>query len=222
MRLTALACSISIFPLSAAANTDYTIQIKQRVKEQNPHIAGWCSPKKSDAMMDLIFETKPNVCVELGVLAGASLLPTAMALKHLNHGVVYGIDAWDSQEVVKHYEPGNPHRLWWEQQDMGLHKRSCENLIQSNQLESHAVLLKDTFANAVSQIGAIDILHIHATLTDDARAYCDKVKLGGYIWFDGWANSPTLYEYLQKDFEITKVINSGQCILLKRISGDIK
>lgn len=227
MRLIIKIFTLSLFllhswesPLGAEENKS---QCKDFAKREIANIPGWCTPKKAEAMMDLIFETTPNVCVELGVFAGSSLLPTAIALKHSGNGVVYAIDAWDVQEAIKYYPTGSPHRDWWGQQNMDTYYNFFLNIIAKHGLESYCIILKMPFRDALKNIGSIDILHIDATHTKegdfiDVLPYVAKVRNGGYIWFDGWANSPDLYDHLKKDFIVKKVINSGNCILLKKNS----
>jgi hypothetical protein len=200
-------------------------QSKDFVKRELPAIAGWCSPKKAEAMMDLIFATCPDICVEMGVFGGSSLFPTAYALKSLNHGVVYGIDAWHAGVAIRYYPSKSVHRDWWAQQNLEFHYQNCLRLIGSHGLNPYCVIFKETFATALRKIPSIDILHIDATHTNegdfiDAIPYIQKVKKMGYIWFDGWPNSPDTYEYLKPRCHIQKVIDSGNCILLQKLVED--
>ncbi len=197
-------------------------QCKDFVKRELPAIAGWCSTKKAEAMMDLIFATLPDTCVEMGVFGGSSLFPTAYALKFLNHGMVYGIDAWNPSEAIRYYPVNSVHRDWWAQQDLDFHYQNCLRLIGRYGLNPFCTIVKKTFADALHQIASIDILHIDATHTNegdfiDAIPYIQKVKKMGYIWFDGWPNSPDTYEYLKPRCYIQKVVDSGNCILLQKL-----
>lgn len=209
-------------PALTYANSNNERDCKGFVQKELATIPGWCSSRKADAMIELIFKVKPAVCVELGVFAGASLFPTAMALKYVNHGVVYGIDSWNVEDSVRYYPEESPHRIWWQQQNMVVFHNYCANLLARFDLEHSCVLINESFSQAVDHFNSIDILHIDGSHTSegdylDALAYCEKVSAEGYIWFDGWATSSQLYEYLKKDFQVRKVINSGQCILLQRI-----
>jgi len=200
-------------------------QCKDFVKTELPAIPGWCSAKKAEAMMDLIFATRPDHCVEIGVFGGSSLFPTAYALKFLNHGIVYGIDAWSPIEAIRYYPENSIHRDWWAQQNLDFLHQSCLKLISRHGLNTYCTLIKNTFASALDQIAPIDILHIDATHTNegdfiDAIPYIQKVKKMGYIWFDGWPNSPDTYEYLKPRCTIQKVVDSGNCILLQKLVED--
>lgn len=182
---------------------------------------GWCSKQKANAMMDLIFETKPAVCVEIGVFAGASLLPTASALKHIGRGIVYGIDPWATHECVKYFPEVSPHRTWWSKIDLNSMFNFCNQQIRIYRLEKNCILIKKSGENAAGQIGQIDILHIDANHCDQSdlglvRLYIPKVKVGGYIWFDGYASSSQAFEYVKNTCYVEDVIDQGGCILLKK------
>jgi hypothetical protein len=222
MRLTHLFILLTSMHFAAPPSPQ---QCKDFVKKELPAIAGWCSPKKAEAMMDLVFATLPETCVEMGVFGGSSLFPTACALKYLNHGVVYGIDAWHPGVAIRYYPLNSVHRYWWAQQNLDLHYQNCLSLIRKHRLDPFCVLFKETFASALSKIVSIDILHIDATHTNegdfiDAIPYIRKVKKMGYIWFDGWPNSPDTYEYLKPRCRIQKVLDSGNCILLQKFVED--
>ena len=66
---------------------------------------GWQGAQRSLQMAQLILDTKPDVVVEIGVYAGRSLVPMALALKHNGRGRVVGIDPWDVGEVWKSKAP---------------------------------------------------------------------------------------------------------------------
>ena len=196
---------------------DYKCSMQDSLKV----IPGWTSCQKAEAMMDLIFKIKPAVCVELGVFAGASIFPTALALKYIGNGTVYGIDAWDTEEATKYYEEHSSHKDWWKQLDMNSYHAFCINLIEKNELYGHCQIIKKTFKSALEDVNVIDILHIDASHTKegdfiDILPFCEKVRDDGYIWFDGWATSSLLYQHLKKDFLVKKVIDSGNCILLQK------
>src|SRR5690348_4614810 len=60
----------------------------------------WCSKEKIQLLMDLVYMTKPEVCVEIGAFTGSSVLPVAATLKYLQHGTMIAIDAWSNAEAV--------------------------------------------------------------------------------------------------------------------------
>jgi hypothetical protein len=217
-------CSVVVSFMPSTAYVDVNeSQCKDFVFKELPSIPGWCSKNKAEAMMDLIFAVQPEVCVELGVFAGASIFPTAYALKYLNKGRVYAIDDWTIEESVKFYENDTAHRKWWETIDLNLIHKSFLQLLKDYKLEKYCVTIKKSFEEAVDDIEQIDILHIDATHTNEgdfihAMTYLPKVKQGGYIWFDGWLTSPDAFDYLETECEIEMIIENENCILLRKIT----
>ena len=184
-------------------------------------VPGWCSEEKASSMMDLIFSYQPEVCVEIGVFAGASLLPTACSLKCLGKGLVYAIDPWDKDECVKIYPENDANKQWWENIDMDQVHANFVDLVDFYQLNEQCIILKETSEQAASKIGDIDILHIDGNHQDesaliDVNLYVPKVKKGGYVWFDGWATAPKAFDALKKSCRFKKFVNRGQCILVEK------
>lgn len=62
----------------------------------------WVSQEKAQLLMELIFLTKPQICVDIGSFNGSSALPVAATLKHIKNGKIYLIEAWSNEEAVKH------------------------------------------------------------------------------------------------------------------------
>jgi hypothetical protein len=211
-----------LITLNGFTNTKNQEECKKKVLSILPQIPGWCSQKKASSMMDLIFETNPKICVEIGVFAGASILPTAYALKCLNKGIVYAIDPWDTYECIKYYEKNDINRSWWEQIDMNYFYTYFLNLLKTHQIKNYCIVLKETSEQAANKIKTIDILHIDGNHCDesafiDVTKYVPKIKVDGYIWFDGWSTSPKAFEYIKNTCIVVKVIDQGKCILLKKI-----
>jgi cephalosporin hydroxylase len=74
----------SIQPKQSLAVSDESWkQYKNQVLSYQDSIPGWCCREKAERMMDVVYETKPEICVEIGVFGGSSIYPTASALKFL-------------------------------------------------------------------------------------------------------------------------------------------
>jgi hypothetical protein len=178
--------------------------------ETLPHlrlIEGWCTPEKADKMMDLIYDTHPQICVEIGVFGGSSIFPTAKALKYLGAGVVYAIDPWLNEECVKGYAPDDPNYSWWLQAPLPNIYQHFLNNLQRYDLFAYCPILRMTSAWAVKLFPneSIDILHIDGNHTEDLALedvmnYLPKVKQGGYIWFDdaNWRTTRKAVQYLNQ------------------------
>ena len=68
-------------------------KILEQVRIILPSIHGWCSYEKAEKFVETITDQKPQLCVEIGVFGGSSLIPQALALKP-HSGVIIGIDPW--------------------------------------------------------------------------------------------------------------------------------
>jgi hypothetical protein len=219
-------CILSLIIADAfAQSTESQEACKQATVPLVSQIPGWCSQAKAAAMMDLIFKVQPEICVEIGVFAGASILPTATALKYLGKGVVYAIDPWDNYECIRFFPADSPHTAYWSKIDFNYIFNYFLNLIKLHGLRKQCFILRSTSEDAIKLINAIDILHIDGMHSDesalsDITLYLPKVKVGGYIWFDGWNAAPNAFEYIKKNCYVRKVIDQGSCVLLEKISED--
>jgi len=175
---------------SATVYADWTNWQSQIIAKQQT-LPGWCGPSKATAMMDLIYKTKPQLCVEIGVFGGSSLFPTACALQYLNCGQVYGIDSWSHTDCCIGYKIGDPDYEWWSQVPLMQIHHDLENLLKKHHLDTYCRLLCLSSQDACSYFtdGSIDILHIdgnhsEASTLQDVQMFFPKVKSGGYIWLN--------------------------------------
>lgn len=148
----------------------------------------WCSREKAILIMDLIYQTKPRVCVEIGTFTGSSLLPIATSLKYAQCGHVFAIEPWSNQEAVKCIPESDNNYPWWSTVEMSAIKKQCQQLIQDWNISSVCKLIEKTSSAAVNQFleGEIDFLHIDGNFSEegaleDVKFFLPKVKPGGYI-----------------------------------------
>ncbi|MGL4540621.1 MAG: class I SAM-dependent methyltransferase [Candidatus Rhabdochlamydia sp.] len=146
----------------------------------------WCSAQKIELIMDLIYQIKPEVCVEIGVFSGSSLLPVAATLKYLGKGHMYGIDSWSNQEAVRYVNQDDPNYEWWSKVNMQQAHNVCQNLITRWRLKSFCSLLACTSSSAALQLPQIDFLHLDGNFSEegsfaDVELFLPKMKAGGYI-----------------------------------------
>ncbi len=92
-------------------------------------------------------------------------------------------------------------------------------------MQKYCHIIINTSKSAAPQIKTIDILHIDGNHCDesayiDVIKYVPKVKIGGYIWFDGWSTATNAFEYIKKTCYVEKVVDNGRCILLKKMFPD--
>lgn len=150
--------------------------------------SSWCSAKKAELMMDLIFAIRPQVCVEIGVFTGSSLLPVAVTLNYLQTGRIYAIDAWSNSEAVKNMSIHDPSYNWWNHINMEEIKNRFSALIKQWNLNSCCSVIHAPSEDAAQYIPEIDFLHLDGNSCEegalkDVELFLPKVKSGGYILF---------------------------------------
>jgi cephalosporin hydroxylase len=217
---------LSLFLAPALLVADPQVdEMKQRVVKILPSIFGWCSAEKATAMIDLVLEVKPAVCVDIGTFGGASLLPVASALKYLDSGIVYGIDPWDKLEAIKYFDPvaDKENFEWWGRVNFNDVFSVYLNLLRRFNIEKHCITVRETSESAAGEIETIDILHIdgnhhEAVVTQDVTLYLPKVRSGGYIWLNDsiWPQMQDAIDLLMESCTVVKLVDNGNCILFKK------
>jgi predicted O-methyltransferase YrrM len=158
------------------------------IKAAEQHLQGWCSRAKALAMSRLVLAEQPQVCVEIGVFGGRSLIPCAAALAANGTGHIYGIECWDPQEAVRNaMNPAND--AWWLNIDFAAIKHAFVRFVVDHQLTVQVRILETSSRHVAGMFGAIDFLHIdgsHAVIgaAEDVLLYATKVRPGGIIVFD--------------------------------------
>jgi cephalosporin hydroxylase len=200
-------------------------EMKKTVCHAMMGIHGWATKEKGTEFIDLVLQVKPDICVEIGVFGGRSILPVAAALKHLKKGIVVGIDPWDRNEILPYFDPieDQPHIEWWSKINLEAIYYSYLNLLSQFELQNYVVTLKTTSALASFAIESIDILYIDGNHNEktslmDVMLYLPKVRPGGYIWFNDslWADLQSSVDFLAQECDFVKLIDDGNCILFRK------
>lgn len=203
-------------------------QYQSQVLSSQTKIEGWCKNEKATRMMDLIYELKPDVCVEVGVFGGASIYPTASALKFLNHGIVYAIDPWMNSDCVEGYELNDPNYGWWNGIDLNQIYAGFMHMLNRYHLNHYCTVMRMTGKQALDHFAdeSIDILHIDGNHTEeialkDAQMFLPKVKIGGYIWFDdaNWPTTRLATTYLLTSCEKDEQRSTEEYYLFKKVTA---
>jgi hypothetical protein len=178
-------------------------------------IIGWLTADVGAAMRNLIWKTKPNTCVEIGVFAGKSLINTALALKENGHGVVYGIDPWKTDVALANLSSDEKESApeYWSGIDLDAVHWDCMRAIWQRDLEDYVVIIRSSSEKCYQlfPMNSVDILYIDGghseeCSTVDTALYLPSVKSGGHIWLDD-----TNYVTLQKAVSLVE----KQCQLVK-------
>ena len=194
-----------------------------------PKIQGWCTLEKASKLANLIIENKLEICVEIGVFGGSSLIPQAMALKNNGKGMIYGIDPWNNDCALEEMIHDD-HKKWWSELNLEDVYNHCSSNIESFGLSQFCTLIRSKSENVVDKFedNSIDLLHIDGNHSEvlsykDATLYLPKVKTGGYIMFDDiWWSEVDNYVttrkaivYLLEYCDRVDVINND-CLLLRK------
>lgn len=151
---------------------------------------GWCPEDKMQRLYKLVMDTKPDVIVELGVWAGRSLFPMALALKEIGKGKAYGYDAWSNKVATE--GTNNPaDDEWWAKVDMEYILNCFKNSITFLWLEEWILWEQSKTDEAVTGFidNGIDIIHQDSahnveTITLELELWVPKLKSGGYLIVD--------------------------------------
>lgn len=204
-------------------------ELLDRIKTSLPSIHGWCSFDKASKFVDIILEKQPEICVEIGVFGGSSLVPQALALKENNKGMIYGIDPWSTEAALEHMQ-GQEHVEWWKKLDIESIFQHCVKNLSKFEVESYCTLVRKKAEDAVHMFAdnSIDLLHIDGNHSEDlafkdASLYLPKVKAGGIIFFDdiwwsevdNYVTTKKAITYLLGECERIDLINNECLVFMK-------
>lgn len=186
--------------------------LKQATFTAMGRLEGWCSREKAALLIDIILALKPAVVVEIGVFGGKSLVPMALALKHIGAGKIYGIDPWSAEKSIEGMEA--EHLEWWASLD---HDGILNTLLQEmtlSALASQIELIRET-SEGCPPIRNIDVLHIDGNHSEKS-AYLDVTKWvplmneGGIVIFDdiNWPSTESAIAWL--DEHCTKLVEYSE------------
>jgi hypothetical protein len=201
-------------------------QYKQETIQELPTIPGWCTKEKAELLMDLIYETQPNICIEIGAFGGSTTYPLARALQFNGQGILYTIDAWDNQTAIKGLERNDPNTSWWSNLDMKAIYCQFVSLLSRKQLTNFCRPIPVSSENAISIFSneSIDFLYIDGNFSNlgalqDVLLYFPKVKMGGYICLNDsdCESKNKALAHLMKNCQWLKAKSLGKsCIVFKK------
>jgi len=208
-----------------SASVDF---LKDRVGTLVASMEGFCSKEKAENFIDLVIDVEPELCVEIGVYAGASLFPVAAALKYLGKGTVIGIDAWDVDQAIKGLHPVRDKidYTWWKGVDFDHLIDTYNTIIHRYGLRDYVLTIRAPSKTAAMCCAEIDILHIDGNLGEagtlsDIAVYLPRVRPGGYIWIGDALKHRRQkpIEELEAVAELVKSIDHGATLLFRKKEG---
>lgn len=166
-----------------------------------PTLPGWCSVAKGLKLAETVFTEKPNVCVELGVFGGRSLVALAFALKALGKGKVFGVDPYTpaaSLEGTNDRENSD----WWSRLDHEQIYVAAKKALDDLELTHFAEILRMRSQDAAARFESIDLLHQDSNHSEEVSCaelelYSPILKPGG-IWIMDDTDWPTMQKARRK------------------------
>jgi predicted O-methyltransferase YrrM len=159
---------------------------------RQPRLEGWATQEKGYALAATAFALRPRVAVEIGVWAGRSLFPVALALQEIGAGRILAIDPWQSQASVEGYSSEN--KIWWETVANHDHAFNQFNETSKALYLQHFIEIHRQRSDDAKVPPVIDLLHIDGQHTEQARKdvarFGSKVRVGGIVFMDdlSWKN----------------------------------
>jgi predicted O-methyltransferase YrrM len=156
---------------------------------------GRCGEVKGNLIKDLVIKTNAQLCVEIGVFKGASLMYFVEALE-MTKGRVIGIDPYTIESLINEIPNKDLTQYYYEvlfkdQIVLDNLYNNISNIISENKLDSVVSLVRfkseDYYSNIEKE--SIDVLHIDGNhdeeyVTKDIQLFLPLVKKGGYIIMD--------------------------------------
>jgi predicted O-methyltransferase YrrM len=200
-----------------------------------PHMEGWCSREKADALVKRVQADKPDFIVEIGVFAGRSLLAMALAAHVNGNGKVLGIDPWSIDASTQGFAPEDPNHNWWSNvvNHDYIYDR-CVQFMKELGLKERVILCKGTSEHSLPGLLAakeitggpfIGMLHVDGNHSEgcstfDVENYVPLVVPGGHVVFDdvNWETTKKAQTMLDDlcDFEEFVEEEGQKCAFYRR------
>ena len=161
-------------------------------------IGGGCNNSRCNAIKDAVISTNAQLCFEIGVFRGSSLMCFAESLEETG-GHVFGIDPYEI-EALKNQVPDKKmnnyiyNTLFTEQKVLDDMYSELIEVIKKNNLEEIVTLVRKKSKDVSMEENIIDVLHIDGNhdyeyVSQDIILYLPLVRKGGYIIMDDtkWA-----------------------------------
>ena len=203
--------------------------LDEYLNEHHKNVDGWCSVEKAKRLISLITGLVPELCVEIGVFGGSSLLPQALALQQNKKGLIVGIDPWTSEAALEEMS-NQTNQEWWEKIDYEQIYNKLVGYIKNLHLEDYVDLVRDKSENVYESFKdeSIDILHIDGNHCEsmafkDVINFFPKVKTNGFIFYDdiNWVEEPEkISTKMGLDYLLPRCIQVdviGDCMILKKL-----
>lgn len=160
--------------------------IFKQIGEVLPRIQnGWCSLEKAEDLASAVMALRSTVSLEIGVWAGRSLIPMAMAHAAQGHGQVWAVDPWAPQASIVGQNKANAD--WWGSVDHEAIYREFVNQLDLLGLSGYVHIVRAP-SDDVEPPAVIDLLHVDGNHGDqaikDVARFATRVRPGGRVFMD--------------------------------------
>lgn len=160
----------------------------------HPALHGWCTPEKAKRMARLVATTnsRPPLCVELGVFGGRGVIAMGLAIKHVLGGVgtVHGIDPFMAAAALEGTNE-KANQDWWAKVDYVTILKSAREWISRLGLDGIVQLVVKRSQDVVDDYEdrTIDVLHQDSNHSEEischeVATWTPKMRPGGIWVFD--------------------------------------
>jgi predicted O-methyltransferase YrrM len=192
-------------------------------------LPGWCPEEKALWMADHIVQKGYKTAAELGVYAGRSVFPIALAIAANQGHAVYAVDAWDNA-VATSAPISERDDIWWDAVDLVAIKSQFLRETVSQNLVGLIKIIELPSAEACRTVSgligrSIDFLHIdgahsQAQALADVTNWSRLVAVAGMIVLDDidWPWVRRADQFLASRFErIEEIRGSGTAFTAYRV-----
>jgi hypothetical protein len=189
-----------------------TDNLPARLSEMLARLPGWCPEEKASWMVDEIIANRYQTAAELGVFAGRSVFPIALAIAANRGRTVYAIDCWENAVATVGPEDAKDYR-WWNSVDLVAVKSAFLGEMIAQNMVGLVKILELPSAEACAALSSqlwrgIDFLHIDGAHSEaqaryDVTHWSPLVAPGGTIVLDDidWPGVRGADAFLDERFE---------------------
>jgi predicted O-methyltransferase YrrM len=189
-----------------------TNDLHDRLRDVVTRLPEWCPEEKALWMADRIVQKGYKTAMELGVYAGRSVFPIALAIAANPGHAVYAVDAWDNA-VATSAPISERDDVWWEGVDsVNIKSQFLRETISQN-LVSLIKIIELPSAEACQTVSRlvgrgidflyVDGMHSETQALADVQNWSELVVSGGMIVLDDidWSGVRRADEFLASRFE---------------------
>jgi len=194
----------------------------QITEEMNAVRHGWTSVERGLEMAQLVLEHRPKVVLELGCFGGKSMLPMALAVRHIGCGKVYTVDPWQNEPCLEGESEAN--KEWWSKVDLhDIHKEVMEHIWRLG-LEQVVTVIRARSQDVPELFPSIQFLNVdgnHSEIAScrDVNTYLPRMESGGFCFLDDsdWPSTQKCQEIIMQSCELVKSGDNGHYKIFRKL-----